>query len=435
MKIKHLLAAFLCCLLLTACSDLSLTGYDILSPPHAQGARSGLRQLIRESVGESYTPVYPAAGEYQNAVIERDVDGDGSDEAIVLCRAESGETRVLFFRLKDYNYAAAGQATLPTAVIDRIDFADLDGNATEELILLYPDGDSASLLSSLTVLDLTDAVRQADMPASYNEYIANDIDGDAVQDILLLSLSSPVGSASAKLLRYAGGSLSVQSSCELDSQLTDFSKITCGSVSEGINGVFVDGSNAAGEYTTQVLYYDPAQGGMFNPLFIYAGYESTRRTERISSSDIDRDGLIEFPVCSLCDYSAKENPETVCRRLTWNNYRISDMELISKKTAVLCEKEGFLFNIDSIRVGSVTARCPAPDTITLYEWEYRDNELQCTDLLLTLHRYDRESFEASGGAGTVLSSTPTDVYTCELNPAATRGYTLDEVKGAFTPIE
>lgn len=434
MKRILLIIAVLCCVLLTACSGLSITGYDVLSPPEMHGARSALRELIIESAGGAYTPVYPSSGEYQNGVIERDIDGDGDDEAIAFCRTKDDATLILCCHKSGSGYTAAGNATLKGAVIDTIDFADLDGDGREELIILYPDADSPR--SSLTVVSMTDTVAQADMPASYNAYIISDLDGDDARDILLLSQSSAVGSASASLLGYQNGRLSVRSACEMDSQMTAYTKITCGQVSPGVSGVFVDGCTAPGEYTTQVLYYDASHDSLMNPLFIYRGYDSTRRTEEITSADIDGDGLIEFPVCSLCDYNEQEPPETVCRRLTWNNYRIADMELISKKTAILCEHEGFLFNIEDVRVGAVTARYSAPDTVALYTWEYSDGEMRCTDLLLTIRRYEKTVYTPDTTLGTTLTTTSDAVYTYEINPAAgIHSFTESEVKGGFIVME
>ena len=71
--------AILCCIL-TACSDLSLTGYDILSPPADAGVRAELREMIAEQTDGGWAPVYPADGDYQNAVIERD-SGAGAPDA------------------------------------------------------------------------------------------------------------------------------------------------------------------------------------------------------------------------------------------------------------------------------------------------------------------------------------------------------------------
>ena len=430
MKRISLLMVVLCCLLMTGCSGFGLTGRDILSPPSAQGERSQLMELIADEAGGAYVPVYPSSGAYQNAVIELDTDGDDSDETIVFCRGRSDETLILCFEKESGEYRITGKGSIPGAEIDKVDAADLDGDGTAEVILFYPD--SASGLSSLTVIHAGETVVQADMPASFNTYIISDIDGDAARDILLLSLSSPVGPASATLLAYDHGFLGVKSACEMDSQMTGYGRITCGAVIEGVNGVFIDALTASGEYTTQVLYNDPARGGLFNPLFIYSGYDSTRRAERISSSDVDHDGLIEFPVCSLCDYNVKESPDTVCRRLTWNNYRPADMELLSKKTAILCEQEGFLFNISDNRVGSVTARYSAPDTVSLYRWEYKGSELRCTDLLLTIRRTEKDSADR---AAAVLAETDDAVYTCEIGADGLFGYTEEEAQASFVLID
>ena len=435
MKRILLLIAVLCCVLLTACSGLSITGYDILSPPEMHDARSSLWELITESAGGSFEPVYPSSGAYQNGVIERDLDGDGEEEAIAFCRTPDDTTLILCCRREGSGYTAAGKATLKGDLIDTIDFADLDGDGREELIVLYPDADSSR--SSLTVVSIADdAVAQSDMTASYHAYIISDLDGNGERDILLLSRSSAVGSASASLLGYAHGTLSVRSSCEMDSQLTTYDTITCGLVSAGVSGVFVDGSTAEGEYTTQVLYYDRTRDSMMNPLFIYRGYDSTRRTEEITCADIDGDGLIEFPVCSLCDCGEKEAPETVCRRLTWNNYRPDDLELVSKKTAILCADQGFLFSLEDARVGAVTARYAAPGAVALYTWEYSDGEMRCTDLLLTLRRYPSGEYSADAAVGTMLSTTSDAVYTYEINrEAGMNCFSDSEVSNGFSVME
>lgn len=426
-------AAVLCCIL-AGCSDLSLNARDLLSPPKAQGAQAELQTLIDSRIGSVYTPVYPTAGEWQNAVITRDTDGDGFDEAIALCRGRDANIHILAIRGSDDGYHFAGEGKVPGDLIEQVEFADLDGDGQEEFILLYPDADTAR--TSLTVMPTDGSSAQSDMPACCSKAIIGDFDAESGSDILLLTRSDSVDTASADLLGYADGALIVCSSCEMDPDIEEYTKITYGCVSEGVNAAFVDGCTPSGEYTTQILCCDPADGTLHNPLFLYAGYEGTRRIDRISSSDVDRDGLIELPVCSLCDYGVKEPVETVCRRLTWNNYDIADMALISKKTAVLCEEQGFLFNISSERVGAVTARRPDADTVVLFLWEFRGDAMQCTDRLLTIRRFDKDSFDPDSAPAPVLCETDASVYTCDINAAAgALGYTFDEAQSCLVPIE
>lgn len=433
MNIKRLisavLAAVLCCVSLAGCSGMSLTGSDVLTPPMAHGARSELQELIRESAGGAYSLVYPSSGELQSAVISRDIDGDGLEEAIAMFRAKDDTVRILSLSRSSFGYSAAGEAVLNTALILKAEFADLDGDGTEEFIVTYPDGDTSQ--TSLTVIRMGSDYAQADMPAACSAYLIEDLDNDPGRDILLFSLPNPFASAAATLLGYRDGALITKSACEIDSALTDYPNITCGSISADVRGVFVDGVSAEYEYSTQVLYCDPEQG-LLNPLFVYSGYESTRRFCRIFSSDIDGDGLTELPVCSLFDFEEGEDPDTVCSRITWNNYDIDEIALITKRTAVLCDDRGSLFNISDNRVGAVTARHSGADTMEIYAWEYRDGAMRRTDLLLTVRSYPKGSYDGFDLEETILGETDSAVYTYQIAAADHRlGYTDAEVRGSF----
>ena len=429
MRIKRLIAAALCCMLLAGCSDMSLTGSDVLTPPQAHGAQSELQALLRERTGGAYTLVYPSTGEIQSAVISRDTDGDGADEAIALYRDRDDVIHILSLYSEQSDYTVSGEAKLQTAQIDRVDFADLDGDGREECLVAYPD--SASGLFSLTVIRPGSAYAQADLPAACSRCLIVDSFDKAGQSLLLFSLPSPVASACVRLADYQDGALSVKASCEMDSLLTGYEKITFGKVSRDVSGVFVDGRTASGDYTTQVIYYDP-DAGLLNPLFLYAGYESTRRINPILSDDIDGDSLIELPICSLFDFEEKENADDVCCRITWNNYDPAAPSLVTKKTAVLCEDAGYLFNISDNRVGAVTARRGGEGCVQIYAWEYRDGAMRRTDLLLTLNRCSKDSYPGFGIGDMILTESDGAVFTYTIGETDNRlGYTDEEVRESF----
>lgn len=434
MKIKKLLAAVLCCVLLSSCSGMSLTGSDVLSPPMAQGTRSELQELIKDLSGGSYSLIYPSSGESQNAVIFRDIDGDGAEEAVAMYRAANGGARVLFARADGSGYASAGETEVSGPLIERVDFADVDNDGREEFILTYPDASSPQF--SLAVVSLGDELKRSDMPACCNTFVIGDFDADPADDVMLLSLAGISGTASAKLLSFEGGVISVKASCEMDSQLSGYSKITCGGICDGVKGAVVDGCTPSGEYTTQILYYDEASAGLMNPLFIYMGYESTRRTSVLSSSDVDRDGLIEIPICSLCAHSADENAANVCRTVSWNSFNASEVSLTRKKTAVLCDNEGFLFNIGDSRADKVTARRTEEGAVEFYGWGEVDGTPQRTDLLLTVKRYPRSSFDRTRVLEAVLGETADSIYTYIINQVDSElCYSDEEVAGSFVPID
>ena len=428
-QLKTTISAALCCLLLTGCSALSLSGQDILAPPRAEGHRAEVQSLLEECSKGSYTLMYPSSGDYKSAVIFRDVDHDGEEEAVAMYRDSSGAAHVLFIRNSGEGYQAVGNEQFGDSPAEHVDFADLDGDGAEEFIIKYPGG--VSSLSSLSVIRIAGEVKRVDLPSCCHEFVTGDVSGDGVTDVLTLTCRSAVSTASAGLLAYKPAELKVIAVCSLDDAISSFARVSVCKLGEKAVGAVVDGRTADGEYTTQVLYYNSAAKALLNPL-LSTDYQATRRSTAVLSADVDRDGIFEIPICSLYEHSSKEDASTVCRRVSWNSFSVSDLSLSTKKTAVLCEELGFMFNISDDRAGAVTARHDGDNAVAVYVWEYSSGELCCTDRLLTIKYYPKEQYNSSKILEAVLGETGTGVYTYTIDSSDTYlSYSDKEVAEGF----
>lgn len=433
-RYRIIIAVAVLCLLLSGCKELSLNSEELLSPPSADGKQAEIQSLIEQNSGGSYTLIYPSSGEYKSAVVFYDIDGDGSEEAIAMYSTGEDSARILVARRGSSGYAMLGEGKIKSSLIERIDFSDLNGDGTKEIILDYPEGSSPLL--SLTVLIAHDKLAQRNLPTSCSAYVCGDFNGDEIDELMLLALNSSVSTASARLITYSDSELVEAAACEMDTAVSAFAKVTYGVIGDGKKGIVIDGRSSTGEYSTQVIYYDEGSHSLINPLFVYSGYQSTRRTTAIYSGDVDRDEIIEIPICNYSDYTPKENVSTVCMRVTWNNYSPSTLELVSKKTALLCENLGFMLNISEDRVGDITARYVNKNTVTVYAWDFKGDDLTRTDPLLTIHYYPKESYDSSKIIEAVLCETNTGVYTYVIEP--TENYTPfsdDEVTGGFALLD
>ena len=429
-RLRVIAAASAVCLLLSACDTLNLNRPALLTPPRADGDDAQILSLIEQSAGGDYTLIYPAMGDYQSAVIFRDLDGDGEDEAAAVYRGADNTPCVLLAdRTKD-GYRTVGESAVTGSVIQRIDFCDLDQDGCEELITCC--SDAASPLLTLSVTQVNDTVRRTDLPAACTDYLSGDYDGDGVQDLLLISLSSSASPASARLVGYQNGAFHEKAACPMDDGVSELSRLSFGMIDSSVSGAVIDARSAAGEYTTQIVYYDSKTRTLLNPLYIYAGYQNTRRPTDMMSADIDRDGMMEIPICSLADYTPEEDAGSVCRKVAWNSYSPSGMTLIFKKAAFLCEKLDFLFQIDDAHLGAVTARYTGENSVTLYSWVQQGDRPRRGGELVTIRRYDKESYDSSRVIEAVLSETGTAVYTYTVSQSEDGpGYTPDEVAGSF----
>jgi hypothetical protein len=433
MKGLRVIAAALLCVMLTGCTDLSLNEHDLLIPPRAEGSHAEIQSLIEASAGGSYSLIYPSAGKYTGAVTLHDIDGDETEEAVALYKRRNGGVRVLFAGKARGRYEVICETDLDAALINSISFADLNGDGREEFLIHYPV--SGSPQACLSVIEPDKEAVRADLPSAGSAYLSGDFNADGISELMLLSTMNTVTTATARLVAYEGGAFRELGSCETDSQVTGYARLRFGGIGDGVSGAVLDGVNAAGEYTTQVIYYDAASGSLSNPLFLFGDYEHTRRSAAITSTDVDRDEVIELPIVSFADHAQDEDMVSVCRKVTWSSFSPSILALTAERTSLLCDSLGFLFNLSSDRVGAVTARYADDATVCFYSWEFIGGELSLGTKLLTIRRYRRSEYNSGYVIEAKLCETSADVYTYVIEDSEHYlSFTDDEVTDSFALV-
>lgn len=426
-------AAIILCLLLSGCTGLSLNAPDILSPPKAQGDHAQIQRLIQENVGDNYEMVYPEQGEYQSSVIFRDLTGSGDNEAVALYTPDKESIRVLIAEKDGGGYKTRGECTIYSPKLTQLEFSDFGGGTTE-LLLSYPG--SAPSLKSLTLISVGGEVIQHDMINTCAAHLLGDYNGDGTDDLLTLALSDGENLPTARLLLGSGGALEEQSACEIASDVKEYANLSFGKISDDIVGAVVDAKDGNGSYCTQLICFDYNVQSLINPLYVGGDYNRTKRAVPIASADIDRDSVIEIPICSPMDYSQSEESSSVCDRIDWSSYDYSQLNLKTKRSAILCDRLGFLLNLAPEHTDIVTARYTGENSMSVYLWEYRENTPERTTKLLTIKRYDKDAFDENAILEAVAGQDSTYVYTYVIEVEESfYGYTDDEVKNNFVIIE
>ena len=433
MKIRRFgVAAAALCMMLTGCS-LSLNSPDILTPPKAEGDQAEIQELIKQSAGNSYEMVYPESGEYKSSVIFRNLDDDDDEEAVAMYTAKDDVISVLVADKKNNDYELLTECSLHTPKIDGVEFVSFGGN-TIDVLLSYP-GSSPSL-QSLTVISIGENIGQNDMINTCAAHIVGDYNGDEIEDLLTLALADGENLPTARLFIGTGGKLEEQSSCEISSDTKEYVSLSFGKICDEMSAAVVDAIDADGKYATQLICYDYNARGVINPLYVNDGYDKTKRTATVCSADVDRDGLIEIPLCELTDYSSTEEESSVCDRIDWSNYEYAEASFTTKQSAILCEDLGFLLNLTPEHTEIVTARYTGENMMSVYLWEYKRSSPERTTKLLTVKRYPKEGFDKSKVLEAVAAENNSYVYTYVIeNEEEYYRYTDDEVKSNIVLLE
>lgn len=427
MRLQRMIATvIITALLLSGCTSMTLGRSDILTPPKASGRRAEVRRLIETDAGGAFTLIEPPAGVCKNGMVLHDLDNDGNEEAVAIYTASDNAPRLLIATLRDNSYQLYGTGELSSSEVSELSFADIDRDGKEEILVCYDTGSSHSALEAFIAAE---DIAKAKIAEGFNAYVTGDFDSDSVTDILLMIPAQDDKPAKASLMIFEQNSFRELSSCEIDSDILSYSSLRFRKISDDIVGAVADGKREKGDYTTQLIYYDKAAKMLVNPLYMNNNYSQTARESAVSCMDIDNDGIVNIPLCSLMDHTKDEDPEAVCSVARWNDYDPEHMSLSFKRDAVLCEKPGFMMLFDTDKLKTVTARYSADNAVTLYRVSYKNGEPVLGDELLTVYRYEKATHDSSHTAQAILRETTLYTYTYLLSEGSS--ITQADIENSF----
>lgn len=418
MKRMKVALAIVLVFLLSGCSVFSFEGSDIMCPPKATGNKAQIQKLIDKQTTGDYTLKYPKNGSNRSSIVTQDIDRDEDEEAIAFYSDKSGEhIHALFVESENGDYRVLSDVVLEASNIDRVDFADIDGDKVCEILIGY--SISTSSLNTLNVYKYNDKITPLDISYTYSSLVSGDFNSDKKDDILLISLYSGDVAAQAKLMiSNSSGSLSEIGTAELDSDIKSLALAQYGQISYGTYGAIIDGISSAGDYTTQIVFFNPSTPALLNPLYTYSGYSSTRRTTQVCSTDFDKDELIDVPVCSLMAHSDSEDENTVSRQINWSNFDTESYTLSTTERAIICPKDGYVFTMPDKWKDLVTARYNEKErTTTVYMYEYSGSAVKLLDKIVTIKAYFDEDFDKDSSGFTEFLRAGSTVYAYSIGTA------------------
>ncbi|MDO4747716.1 MAG: hypothetical protein Q4A12_00920 [Eubacteriales bacterium] len=410
MKKLVALISIILVLTLSGCSVMSFQGSDIMCPPNATGNKAEIQELIDSQTSGEYTLKYPKSGNNRSSIIINDYDKDDEEEAIALYSDDDGDhIHLLFVDYANEEYTVIDDILLTASHIDRIDFSDIDGDKVNEILVGYTT--STSSQNTLNIFKYNKKITQLNISHQYSSLVIGDFTSDKNDDVLLISLYSGDIAAKAQLMIHNNSELVELSSVELDSDIKQLASATYSQIAYGTYGAVLDGVSSTGDYTTQVVFFDPASPALINPLFSYSGYNSTRRSTQICSYDYDNNELIDIPLCSLMQHTENEDLSAVSRQINWCNLDTETYALNTSKSSIFCPNDGYMLTMPEKWNNAVTARYNSKDrTTTIYMIEYIDDAITITDALVSIKAYSEDSFDKNNSGYTEFLRSGATVY-------------------------
>ncbi len=290
-RIGKLLALLTALALLAGCSGLNYE--NLYALPRASEAYYDLQDALSTVTQQGYVYLAPAGGARQEPVQLTDLDGDEVDEAVAFFRSgDLGEVKVYIFSQDEGVYT-------PTAVIDgagsaisAVEYADLDGEGAQELILTYQV--SEAVTQALQVYRYTGGEAVNLLTTACSRYGIYDLDGDGNRELACLTNAGAENPAVLECYDGLSEGLSLMGEQRLRFSYDSLRRVQNGRLWGDALCLVYSGLNQEGQLLTDVF---TAEDGTLRALQPEPDVliSSPIHSYYVYPEDMDGDGRLELP--------------------------------------------------------------------------------------------------------------------------------------------
>lgn len=392
-KVFRLLAALVILTMLCGC-DSYLIGGDrqLMRPPYPAGEAKKIQEQLTKSLGV-VTLKYPKNGAYRSAIIQIDLNGDGTEEALVFYRQdESKPVSLAVLKQSGGNWELVSQKDSEGGEVERVMFGDVNNDGNKEIIVgwtMYSTGLNIisaysfkdDNINAIDVREFSEA-QAANISVAYTDMQIDDFDGDGCDELIASYINLSEVSAAAKLIEFHRGvagsdAMSVTDTVTLDGHVLNYADTKVSKLTDdGIFGVVLDGYKDNSTMITEYIYWDTMDGILKAPFYNEEekAVTCTARNIDTTSRDIDSDGVMDIPVTEyMPGYDdASDSPMYLT---TWYNvdFEPTGYSFIGRKRTVINTAENYSVTWQSSWDNNVTCRIDETNRI-LYFYRYQKNQ-------------------------------------------------------------
>lgn len=421
----------------SGCSFAELGLDDALRPPKATGDEAEIEQLIENSADGAYTLKYPKSGNYRSAIIMKDLDGDDVSEAVAFFRGKDDVTGVHMLVMSEVEgeWKISGDFVTETTDVDCVEFADLcEGDELEILVGYTTYTPNIGFLSCYSYSD--GGTSEIKSTHNYSSFYCGDLDSSGKNEVITLTLYNADNEAKATMLEYneSKHELYAKSSAAMDPSVVKFRHAVFSKLSDGSNGIAVDGSYASEEICTQIIYFNKELAVLRNPLYKEKEKNPTLRTCEIFSNDISGNGEVEIPLAEKLPHSGVDMLKSVADKITLCSFDPTAEKLTPKNNYAANYDYKFKFKLsDSWKDGSFTAT-NNENGMVFYEWKKKTLGAE----LFEIKVFDVAAWEQGKETDeyTLIYRDNRYAYTFKNNTDENSRFSItdDEIKTAFSVI-
>lgn len=362
---------------------------SLIRPPKVEGENLEIQTAFELYTGNNYLLKQPISGNYRSAYTFIDLDGDEDDEVIVFYSDKDEIDIVRMNVLDKINgqwQSIADFESLHNEIME-IEFADLDGDSTKEIIVgwaTYQD-DYSKLMSVYTITgDNSGSVSiHSVFDDSYSQFRVMDIDCDGNNDILNLKYIATGNATEYKVsfLSYGSQGIREKGNTILDRSISSVTAIANDYIKDdNTRRIYVDGYKIDSGMATDCFSWNNDKNDferyMIDNMTVSA---LTSRTGSVICADIDSDGIVEVPIeefLPASEVTSIEKSVTQAQSLfKW--VKLTDTSTKATQYRIINQSLGYSLIFDESWIGTYTVKNDIENgALTFYLLKETDSELR-----------------------------------------------------------
>ncbi len=298
-----ILISALLCLSFAGCNDFDMDAYNLLGAPKLEGEMYPIQRALEKAVDSNFAFKYPTSGDYRSALILKDLDSDGQDEAVALYSTSAETVITLHINIVDEaedEWRSVGDLSLAGNGVESVSFADLDSDGNPEILvgwMLYGTAEKQLGVYSFDGKQLTQRVLEP-----YTDFLCADLTGNGKNELSVVYLNVAEKTASASVFSLGNRGVKELGSVPLDGGVTSYMKPVLSTLENNTPALYIDAVKGTGMLTEIIWFEESVLSSAFDPERPEAS--PTYRESAISSRDFNGDGIIDIPLMELLSSTA-----------------------------------------------------------------------------------------------------------------------------------